>query len=771
MSQLYALSSDAVPDDAFVAGFTATEALSELYRVSVGIITTGEVDVLEARGQAATLTIRGGEDDVPFVFQGRIAEATLHHAWTDGRALYELVLRPRVWGLSLSHHSRVFVDMSVPDIIAEVFEDDGVPGDAWEQKLSEDHPAHFHTGQYKESRWAFLSRLMEREGLYYFFAHGDRDEKLIITDHLSCHEPLRANPARYVPLSQGQDAMAGEAIFMLTRQGRSLPKRLRLRDFDHLRPALDVASEQRVGDPTAAQVVLHGDHDFRTEATGAPKAKVRAEALQARELTFRLRGRLFGLRSGYRFTVEEHPHDRMNTEYLAVRVHHSGIQDGADTLVRELLNITHSDDYRVEAEAIVATTQWRAEEQTPIPRISGVERGFIDGPADSAYAQIDEHGRYKVKLHFDIDHDDNWDGTASTWLRMLQPHGGTTEGFHFPLRKNTEVMIIFLGGHPDRPVIAGAVPNATHPSPVVDQNHTHNVIQTGGANRIDLEDQEGKQYIDLFSPPANTFIHLGDPPENRGGFIHFHTGGNQLINIGGNRDATIEGSKTLEVTGTFDTEVGGTVTLEGGGEYHVEVSSNITFENGAEYHVESSGKQAFETGASFDVEATGPITFESGGKIESECKGDFTVESGGSIHGEASGDITSECAGDFAVESGTMSVETGMWTGDIGAISWEVAGGVNINAPGGWTVNAPKDLFQFGTFEAMGSKATELTGLSTGATGVKLESTGMSLSLNGMSGSVTGANWSRTGIDDSTSAVDLQSSGPDIMLVAILVVI
>lgn len=766
MSQLYALSSDAVPDDAFVAGFTATEALSELYRVSVGIITTGEVDVLEARGQAATLTIRGGEDDVPFVFQGRIAEATLHHAWTDGRALYELVLRPRVWGLSLSHHSRVFVDMSVPDIIAEVFEDDGVPGDAWEQKLSEDHPAHFHTGQYKESRWAFLSRLMEREGLYYFFAHGDRDEKLIITDHLSFHEPLRANPARYVPLSQGQDAMAGEAIFMLTRQGRSLPKRLRLRDFDHLKPALDVASEQRVGDPTAAQVVLHGDHDFRTEATGAPKAKVRAEALQARELTFRLRGRLFGLRSGYRFTVEEHPHDRMNTEYLAVRVHHSGIQDGADTLVRELLNITHSDDYRVEAEAIVATTQWRAEEQTPIPRISGVERGFIDGPADSAYAQIDEHGRYKVKLHFDIDHDDNWDGTASTWLRMLQPHGGTTEGFHFPLRKNTEVMIIFLGGHPDRPVIAGAVPNATHPSPVVDQNHEMNKIVTGANNMVTLCDLEDRQFIELWTPPETTYLYLGHPEHGeRSAYIELNTGGNQLINIGGQRDIKVGGDQNEHVKGDVWEKYDGLQSIMIDGEL-VEIVAKKTTDT----YCDSRETTVLGT---WNVSVKGgDLIQDVSGTASLKCKVD-KIEATTSRSIKAPTQATSISGatelrtGTYTFESGFTSLKQGGTLIDWGPTTGKI-GLFSIQAPGGWTVDAPQQFETFALKGEAGGAAFSAVGAKVDFTGAKLDIHALSIANEGINLVAVGASFKKKGSDTKTSGTDTETKGLKAVLSGII---
>src|SRR5262249_45353319 len=129
---------------------------------------------------------------------------------------------------------------------------------------------------------------------------------------------------------------------------------------------------------------------------------------------------------------------------------------------------------------------------------------IVDGAADSEYAQIDKHGRYKVRVMFD--ESDAADGKASMFVRMLQPHGGSPEGFHFPLRKGTEVHLLFLGGDPDRPVIAAVAPNAQTPSVVNADNHTKNVVHTGGNNRFELEDADGSQHIRLSTPTKGTFM-------------------------------------------------------------------------------------------------------------------------------------------------------------------------------------------------------------------------------------------------------------------------
>jgi len=746
MSDAYTLDSKVLPPDARVAAFRVTEGLSQLYRISVGVLTAGEIELMEARGQAACLTVHAGEDEAPFLYYGMIVEAALRHAWA-GQSLYEVLVVPRVWALTLSHHCRVFVDRTVPEIIETLLDDSGLPSDGYELRLEGDHEPHFHTCQYKESRWAFICRLMEREGLYYYFEHTESSEKLIITDHRSSHEPLRKSPVRYVPLSGPDDAISAEALHLLTSQSRSLPQRVKLRDFDYLKPNLDVSTEQSVWDDASLGQHHVGEHDFRSAAEGAPKARALAEAMKARELTFVAQGRVYGLRSGYTFKLEEHPVESFNVEYTAVAIRHQGVQAAESAFIRQLLGLEDRDDYHLEVEAILATTQWRSLPLTPVPRVSGVERGFIDGPADSEYAQIDEHGRYKVKLHFDIlDEDaDHWDGTASTWIRMLQPHGGTVEGFHFPLRKNTEVMIIFLGGDPDRAVIAGAVPNAIQVSPVLSDNYTQNVVQTGGASRIEIEDQEGKKYVDISTPPQNTFIHLGEPHDGHGGYIHFNTDGNQLITIGGNRDITVGGAQneTIEGAVTEDYNAGQFITVTG------ILSEEAT---GPVAEIYGSG-QATDITGSWRVEVSAATNFDTTTyKLDTT---EATVRAG--KYTLASGEALFDCQNaTFDMES--LALDVGPCYGTVQGISWTIPNGAFFNAPGGWTVNAPKDLWQFGEIDFMGAKATEVTGFSSSATGAKVEACGAALSMAVLSGLQAGYKNDKEGGKNESSGPNTKQS-------------
>ena len=249
---------------------------------------------------------------------------------------------------------------------------------------------------------------------------------------------------------------------------------------------------------------LHGEN-VTTPEEGARIARVRAEELKARKLVFRGAGRSCFLRAGYTFALEDHPRAGVDGAYLVTELEHRG--GGGHAEARELLGGDADEGYRVDVVAIPASVQFRPERRTPVPRIYGMEGAVIDGEADTDYAQLDEHGRYLVKMRFD--ESAAKDGKASARIRMMQPHGGSPESFHFPLRKGTEVLLAFEGGDPDRPVIAGVVPNAVTPSLVSSRNATKNILMTGGGNRLIIEDEKGKEYIHLATPHKRTFLHMG----------------------------------------------------------------------------------------------------------------------------------------------------------------------------------------------------------------------------------------------------------------------
>ena len=215
------------------------------------------------------------------------------------------------------------------------------------------------------------------------------------------------------------------------------------------------------------------------------------------------------IRPGYTFDLKEHYRDDYNQTYLTVSLEHQGSQAAWLTsgLGGVLEGYEEQPFYSNRFTAIEADKQYRPPRRTPKAHCYGTVNAVIDAAGSGQYAELDDMGRYKVILPFD--RSGRKDGKASAFLRMMQPYTGSDNGMHFPLHKGTEVLLVFIDGDPDRPVIAGAVPNPDHPSPVVSGQSTMNAITSSGGNKIHMEDQAGSQRILMQSPTAGSFVRIG----------------------------------------------------------------------------------------------------------------------------------------------------------------------------------------------------------------------------------------------------------------------
>ncbi|HTJ80171.1 MAG TPA: type VI secretion system tip protein TssI/VgrG [Polyangiaceae bacterium] len=520
MADHFEITSSALPTQAKVAAFRGTEGISRPYVFDIYVTVDGvgeDVDVDDAPGAKVTLTIHDPAGD-PIEISGMIASMELlrsiaiNGAFGRIHSLYRLQLVPQLWQLSLTKHSRLWSGKSVPDVIKEVLDDEGITH--VEFRLEGVYDVEEHVCQYKESSLNFIHRWMERLGMYYFFEQNDGSETLVITDRNATSVPSVAKPIPYHPASGGE-GYAGPHLEMFTWRHATTPMAVRYTDYDYAKPALEMVGNAAVSPFGAGEQVTYGGRFF-TRQQGEALASVRAEDLRARAKNFHGSGRVYGLASGYRFSVDRHPRAQLNTEYLAVSVEHFGaVADTMKTWGKALQPHDHVDEtYFVEVTAIDATQQYRHPELAAWPRLDGFENAVVDGPSNSEYAQIDDHGRYKVKFKFD--EGTLKSGQASTWVRKMQPHAGTVEGWHFPERAGTEVICAFLGGDPDRPIIIGAVPTVTTRSPVTSSNHTQNVIQTGGKNRFEMEDLAGQQRVTISTPHASTFLSMGNPVSGLG---------------------------------------------------------------------------------------------------------------------------------------------------------------------------------------------------------------------------------------------------------------
>jgi type VI secretion system secreted protein VgrG len=738
MHDVFTISSPALPKATRVVGFRGSEGISRLYAFELHLaLAPGEADAFElpgAVGGKGTLVLDRQDGRAPFTFHGIFSEAALVHHEPDGRAFLRALLVPRLWRLTQTYHSRIFTQQSIPDILKKTLEDGGLTSDDFTLQLTGQYAPEEHVCQYRESGFDFFSRWMEREGLYYFFEQGDDGEKLIIADDKSAHENLDPGPVRFFA-ALGHDVSAGEHLNTFVCRQRALPASVRLKDYDHTKPALDVSGTASVSSAGAGEISVHGARFFTPEA-GKRLARLRAQEMLAREQVFTGSGTAFYLRAGYTFDLHDHPRAAFDTTYLVTEAEHFCNQSARTPemlRVTGLGGIAEDEVYRVEVTAIPAAVQFRAEPRAGWPRIYGTEHGTVDGEADSDYAQLDDHGRYLVRFAFD--ESDLGDGKASTRVRMMQPHGGDVEGWHFPLRKGTEVLLTFLGGDPDRPVIAGVVPNTEKPSPVTKANQTRNVIQTGGHNRLEIEDKKGFERITLTTPYADTMLRMGSP--NADHEMITSTAGSALHKTGKDWDVKVRGNLTEEVTGAvhelYETSLTTTIlgpqkeTITGG------VTQNIS--SGWHQTVTGGGTQVISGGYKRTV--TGGMITTVGPYVEETVDGNKTT--------------LVNCDENHIV-SGTMHMNYGPWTGNFASATWEFAGPVSITTPA-WDITTPTHI--------------ETTPLHFEITGINAEAKGLSHEVTGVSVEATMALIEGVEMHVETTGLHLEAIGLHVELVAV----
>ncbi len=513
----FTFESKAVDKNTFnVVNFKGTEGLSTIYRFNILLISEkADLNLEDILQNGAEFTIKRDDGDIPF--KGVLSSFEQMHQ-AAGMVFYRAELVPHLWRTTLTHYNEIFLNKNAQDMLGEALQKGGLKqGLNFDFKLQGSYPSREYVCQYDESYFNFVSRWMERDGMYYYFEQTDQGEKMIITDTHISHSPMSEGTSlSYSPPSNLDHARREEIIknFMLRQQ--PLPKKVLLKDYNYLKPSLEMKAEAMVSQQGLGEIYIYGEH-FKTVSEGQTLAKIRAEEFLCREKLFHGVSTVPYIRTGYIFEMKDHYRQDFNQRYLTTDVVHEGSQEAY--LVSGLgLHLADDEDrlyYRNSFTCIPANTQFRAERKTIKPKFSGTMNAKIDASGSGKYAEVDSQGRYKVILPFDESGRNQ--GKATTWLRMAQPYGGSNHGMHFPLHKGTEVLLTCVDGDPDRPIIQAAVPNPENPSLINDSNQTKCMMTTGGQNRIHMEDKTGSERILMHTPKSNTWIRMGapnDPPSS-----------------------------------------------------------------------------------------------------------------------------------------------------------------------------------------------------------------------------------------------------------------
>ncbi len=500
-------------DSFFVVRFTGEAALSKPYHFTIHLLTTdATMDPEKLVNRPARFIIHRDDQDV--TFHGIVTHAEYDRTVQE-YAQFTVELAPRFSWLSHTHHNQVFLDQDVKTMLSGVLKDARIESSAYDFRLQQDHPGHKFVCQYGESHFNFINRWCEREGIYYYFDHSQDTEKVIFTDTRTAHAPASEGTKVIYSTPSGLDNLhRDEVVRVFSQRKRLIPQKVTLRDYNFEKPTLPMIGEADVDQNGRGEMTTYGEY-FLTPDEGTRLAKIRAEELACRKDTYYGESSVPYILPGFVFEMTGHYRDALNRSFLTTDIHMEGDQVAyfVAGLKNELSEVEKAPYYRNTFTAIPSDIQFRPEIKTPKARINGTIQGWIDSAGSGQYAELDEQGRYKVIFPFDLS--DRKDGKASTWLRRIQPYGGSGHGMHMPLHRGAEVLIAFTNGDPDRPIIAGSAPNPRSPSLVDSDNQTRSRLRSSSGNELHFEDKQGEERIQFHVPATSSFLRIGapnDPP-------------------------------------------------------------------------------------------------------------------------------------------------------------------------------------------------------------------------------------------------------------------
>jgi type VI secretion system secreted protein VgrG len=516
-------------------------------------------------GQNVTVQLELADGSARY-FNGFISRFTQVSSGGDG-ARYSAIMVPWLWFLTRTADCRIFQEMTVPDIIKQVFRDAGFSD--FEDALTGTYRTWEYCVQYRETAFNFVSRLMEQEGIYYFFRHENGRHVLVLADSPGTHQPCPGYESISCQFS-GAPVSEQEYIAEWVVETRIQPGSFSLNAFDFKNTKKDLHARASI--PREHKAADFDVYDYSADYTeagdGESYARRRIEELHSQYEVVTATSNARGLYTGGTFTLADHPRTDQNHEWLITGASYTITQsefssgDGGQECV-----------YSCSLTAIGSTEPFRPARTTPRPTIPGPQTAIVVGPSGEEI-HVDEFGRVKVQFHWD--RYGKADENSSCWVRVGQTWAGKQWGAIYTPRIGQEVIIEFLEGDPDHPIITGRVYNGQAKPPYdLPANKTMSTLKsnstTGGAgfNEIRFEDKKGEEQVFIHAEKNQDIRVKNDCYEWIGNDRHLVVKKDQIEHVENNRHETVDmdhiekigKDRHLDVTGKQAVKIGQSLSL------------------------------------------------------------------------------------------------------------------------------------------------------------------------------------------------------------------
>jgi type VI secretion system secreted protein VgrG len=431
-----------------------SEALSQPFSLNVTLLgSDARVERHALLGQPLTLAIPTGlllSGGVRYL-NGKITRVAVHSEELGGTryAVYELSIEPDLWPMKRDKNSRIFQEQTAVQIIHQLLAEYNVQV---EDRLTGSYRVWEYCVQYQESSFDFISRLMELEGIYYWFRHEAERHIMVLSDAPEAHEPFPGYESIAYHLTGSGGVTGEQGVSHWALEDRVTPGLYSIDDYDFRKPhAWLLQARQNPAAPQPGQTeVFEWPGRFVEHAQGEKYVRVRQEEWQAAHRQISGKGTALGIAPGYTFTLRNAPHIGDNGQYLTLSAHYR-LEENRYASGGEG-NTVHEITFRV----LPAEVVFRPEPVTEWPKTHGPQTARVVGPKGESI-HTDRYGRIKVKFHWD--RLAKGDETSSCWVRVSSAWAGQGYGGVQIPRVNDEVVIDFINGDPDRPIVTGRVYN------------------------------------------------------------------------------------------------------------------------------------------------------------------------------------------------------------------------------------------------------------------------------------------------------------------------
>lgn len=638
----YSVATPLGADALLLKTFHGDERISGLFHFTLDMESEDpELDFSGIVGKSATITVDLADGSKRFIngIVGRFLQAGSDPVFSRYRA----ELHPWLWLLTMSADCRIFQNQSVPDIIEAVFSDHGLTD--FDNRLMGSYQPREYCVQYNESAFDFVSRLMEDEGIFYFFEHEDGKHTMVLADDSSAF--ITCPGAATLQYGTWGQWTQQNVVTHCTLEECVIAGAAALDDFNFETPSTDLVAsvDSTVAVDGAARRIYEYPGGFLKKDPGESRAGLRIEEheLPAKRLVGRSYCRAFV--SGTKFALEDHYREDANDTYVLSRLSHAGTLEG----------------YSNSFEAFPADVPYRPPRTSRKPTIPGTQTAIVVGKSGEEI-WCDKYGRVKVQFHWD--QLGKKDENSSCWIRVAHGWAGKSWGMVAVPRIGQEVVVSFLEGDPDRPLITGSVYNAEQTVPyALPGNQTRSTWKSdtskggGGYNELRFEDKKDSEEVYLQAEKDmnrvvknNDTLTVGLEKKDAGDqTIEIHNHRTVTLNEGNDTLTVAKGNRTVKVdTGNELHEVEGNFTLKIKGDMLFDVTGKVTVKAG------SSVSQ--EAGTTFDNKAGTALTNESGTDLTNKAGTNLTNEAGLVMENKASTSQTVDGGGMLTVKGGMVKI-------------------------------------------------------------------------------------------------------------------